>query len=184
MSKARVYTRGGDAGDTQLLSVGRVAKHHPRLAAYGDCDELNSVIGLAVAADPHPPLADQLVETQAVLFVLGSQLAVPDPDSLGMPIPTLEPRHTEQLEGWIDALDAELAPLSNFILPGGTPAAAHLHHARTVARRCERAIGALHAETALAETVLTYINRLSDYLFTAARYDNQRRGVADVAWRP
>ncbi|GAB3673129.1 cob(I)yrinic acid a,c-diamide adenosyltransferase [Salinisphaera aquimarina] len=182
MKKARVYTRTGDEGSSQLLSVGRVPKDHLRLTVYGDVDELNSVIGLAMAFEPAASLAQQLGAIQNTLFVLGSQIAVPRPDEVGFPIPSLVADDTVQLEGWIDAMDAELTPLKNFILPGGTRAASQLHVARTVCRRCERHLQSLNQAETVPAPARTYVNRLSDYLFTAARYDNQANGVADIGW--
>lgn len=182
-ARARVYTRGGDDGTSQLLSVGRVPKSHPRLTAYGDIDELNSAIGVVLVHAPAPPLGAQLTELQHRLFVLGSQIAVPDPESAGFEIPSVTRADTDQLERWIDELDAGLPPLRQFILPGGTAAAAHLHLARTICRRGERNLQALHATEPLADTALTFINRFSDYLFTAARHDNQHHEAAEQPWR-
>lgn len=181
---AKVYTRTGDKGTSQLLTVGRVPKDHPRLIAYGDIDELNASIGVAIAAAPADPLPDWLGTTQDDLFVLGSQIAVPHPEKINTPIPQLEARHTEQLERWIDELDEQIEPLRSFILPGGSAAAAALHLSRTICRRCERLLQSLHQQETLAVEVLTYINRLSDLLFTAARYANARAGVADIPWKP
>lgn len=179
-NKARVYTRTGDGGTSQLLSVGRVPKDHPRLVLYGDVDELNSAIGLALAHDPAPPLPDQLRAIQHKLFKLGSQIAVPDPEAIGFPIPAMAVAETEELERWIDAADAELPPLKQFILPGGSRAAGHLHLARTICRRCERDLQGLHRDEPVPAPVHTYLNRLSDYLFVAARHDNHRQGLGDV----
>lgn len=183
MKKTKIYTRGGDAGTSQLLSVGRVPKDHVRLVAYGDTDELNSVIGVAVAYGLTAPLAEQLAQIQHDLFVLGSQIAVPHPDKINLTIPQLDATHTSKLEVFIDALDDELPALKNFILPGGSLGGAQLHHARTVCRRCERHLQRLHHAQALPPQVLTYSNRLSDYLFTAARYENAKQGVSDVVWK-
>lgn len=184
MKKARVYTRSGDAGTSQLLSVGRVSKNHPRLTVYGEIDELNSLIGLALANDPVPPLPEQLRAIQHRLFVLGSQIAVPNPDAAGLPIPELSAADTERLERWIDIADAGLPPLKHFILPGGSRCAGHLHLARTVCRRCERHLQDVHRAAPLPAPVLTYVNRLSDYLFIAARHENHRRGIAETVWTP
>ena len=180
---AKVYTRTGDKGTSQLLTVGRVPKNHPRLIAYGDIDELNASIGVALAATPAEPLSEWLGRTQDDLFVLGSQIAVPHPEKIKTPIPQLQPHHTEQLEKWIDELDEQIEPLRSFILPGGCAAAAALHLSRTICRRCERLLQELHQEEALAVEVLTYINRLSDFLFTAARFANARAGVTDIPWK-
>ncbi|MAA74109.1 MAG: ATP:cob(I)alamin adenosyltransferase [Salinisphaeraceae bacterium] len=182
MNRPRIYTRTGDAATSQLFTVGRVSKHHDRLEAYGTVDELNSLIGLALAGGVASPLDEQLTGIQQQLFVLGSELAVPHPEQAGMSIPRIEPRHVRQIEDWIDALDAALPPLRNFILPGGDVVAAQLHCARTVCRRAERCISRLHGETPLADAVLAYINRLADYLFVAARQQNAARGVAESVW--
>lgn len=182
VDKARVYTRRGDGGTSQLLSVGRVPKNHPRLMLYGEIDELNSLIGASLAQQPVAPLAEQLDAIQDRLFVLGSQIAVPNPDAIGMPIPSIADEDTEQLETWIDALDDELPPLKNFILPGGSPAAAQLHVARAVCRRCERDVLALDADDPLEDAGRRYLNRLSDYLFTAARYDNHKHNIGETDW--
>lgn len=184
MNKAKVYTRTGDQGTSQLLSVGRVPKDHLRLVVYGDTDELNSVIGVAIASDLATPLAQQLAQIQAELFILGSQIAVPNPDKIKYPIPQLSASHTQTLEGWIDELDVALPELKNFVLPGGSLGAAHLHHARTVCRRCERHMQSLHQVEPLSAQALTYVNRLSDYLFTAARYQNTHQGIQDIPWQP
>lgn len=180
--KARVYTRTGDEGTSQLLSVGRVPKDHLRLTVYGDTDELNSVVGLALAHGLNEPLAEQLGSIQQRLFVLGSQIAVPEPEAVGFEIPQVVAADTEELEGWIDTLDVELAPLKNFILPGGSQGAATLHLARTVCRRCERDLQSLHQAEPVPAPARSYVNRLSDYLFTAARYENMKRDVADIGW--
>lgn len=179
----KIYTRGGDAGETQLLSVGRVAKNHPRLAAYGEIDEMNSLLGVALAANPAEPLPAELLKLQQELFVLGSEIAVPRPDAINMDIPRLAAERVTALEQLIDRLDAALPRLKNFILPGGTPAAAALHQARCVCRRAERGLQALHQAEGLRPEVLAYINRLSDLLFTMARYENAQRKVEDVIWR-
>lgn len=184
MKKARVYTRTGDRGTSQLLSVGRVPKDHLRLTVYGDVDELNSAIGIARAHGLAPPLPEQLAAIQHRLFVLGSQIAVPNPEKIDFPIPEVTPDDTLQLEAWIDAADAELPPLKNFILPGGSPGGSHLHLARTVCRRCERHLQTLHQSEPVPAPIRTYLNRLSDYLFTAARFENRQRGVEDVALDP
>lgn len=183
MKKAKVYTRSGDKGTSQLLSVGRVPKDHLRLVVYGDVDELNSVIGVALAVGLTAPLPEQLADMQHQLFVLGSQIAVPKPEEINFEIPQIVEADTQGLERLIDELDASLAPLKNFIMPGGTPGAAQLHHARTVCRRCERHMQSLNQDDPVPEPARTYINRLSDYLFIAARFENCQNGVSDTPWR-
>lgn len=180
----KIYTRTGDEGTSQLLSVGRVPKDHLRLTVYGDLDELNSLVGMALAQGVSEPLDTQLPAVQQQLFVLSSQIAVPNPDRIGFPIPALTPADTERLEQWIDAADAGLPPLQQFILPGGGPGGSVLHLARTVCRRCERHLHTLHREEPVPEPARIYINRLSDYLFVAARYDNHRRGLTETPFTP
>lgn len=180
----RIYTRTGDAGATGLFGGGRVAKDHPRVAAYGDVDELNSVIGLARATAPCD-LEDALLETiQRDLFAIGGHLATPDPDKVRAALEKAElsPARVAEFEAAMDAADAELAPLTAFILPGGSPKAAALHVARTVCRRAERSVVHLAAETEVPELFVIYLNRLSDLLFTLARLANHRGGIADVTW--
>lgn len=179
----KIYTRGGDGGSTQLLSVGRVAKDHPRLAAYGEIDELNSLLGLARTERLAAPLSEWLLALQQQLFVLGSEIAVPKPEEINMQIPRVSAEQVTVLEQQIDELDTKLPRLKNFILPGGTVGAAQLHLARCVCRRVERSLQSLHQAESLRAEVLAYINRLSDLLFTMARYENAQRGVEDVIWR-
>lgn len=183
VKKATVYTRTGDQGTSQLLSVGRVPKDHLRLVVYGDTDELNSVIGVAIAENLATPLDTQLAQIQAELFVLGSQIAVPNPENIKYPIPQMAASHTDNLESWIDELDAVLPALKNFVLPGGSRGAAQLHHARTVCRRCERHMQSLHHQDPLSAPALTYINRLSDFLFIAARFENFQQSIEDIPWK-
>ncbi len=179
----KIYTRRGDGGETDLLGGPRVGKDHARVAAYGELDELNAFLGVCVAASGHDDLRAIGREIQARLFDLGAYLASPDAERRargGVPEPT--PAEVAALEGHIDALEKELAPLRRFILPGGTPAAAHFHAARTVCRRAERRLVALHRDEKLSEASLGYLNRLSDLLFVMARVENRRAGVADVEW--
>jgi cob(I)alamin adenosyltransferase len=181
----KVYTRGGDAGETSLFGGRRVSKDAPRVEAYGDVDELNAVVGLARAELADPDLGAQLERIQSSLFDLGSELATPDIDARerkGKPAPRVSDADAEELERWIDAFDLELEPLASFILPGGTRAAALLHLARTVCRRAERRVISLAALEPIAPTPVKYLNRLSDYLFTAARAANHRAGVAEPKW--
>lgn len=178
----KVYTRTGDAGTTQLLSVGRVPKGHPRLQAYGDIDELNSVVGYTAACALHAPLPDWLLAVQNQLFVLGSEVAVPDPESINMPIPQVQAEHVGGLEAWIDQLEDDLPRLTQFILPGGSEAGSRLHLARTVCRRAERSLQLLAASESVRPEAQAYLNRLSDLLFVMARYENMRSGVAEQPW--
>ena len=178
----RVYTRSGDDGSTGLGAGQRVGKDSLRIEAYGTVDELNSVLGVALNVDLDPFLAECLGHVQNDLFHLGSDLCIPESDKVNMPVPTVEDRHVAELEGWIDQMQAELAPLENFILPGGTPGAAHLHVARTVCRRAERLAVHLSRVEPIGPRVVRYLNRLSDALFVMARYENLKKGRPDVSW--
>jgi cob(I)alamin adenosyltransferase len=174
----KIYTRTGDTGDTSLFGGHRVKKHEKRIDAYGTIDELNSFIGLARATFPESPLDAELERVQNDLFSIGAQLAAPGNDRF----PGADPVRVAELEGAIDNAEGELAPLMNFILPGGTLAAAQLHVARTVCRRAERIIVSLGHDA--PETTIVYLNRLSDFLFVAARLSNRKLGAEDVVWRP
>ena len=172
----KIYTRTGDAGQTSLSGGTRVAKNDALIDAYGTIDELNSFIGVARAAWPSSPVDSELDAVQNDLFDIGAQLAAPGkPQFKGV-----DPKRTESLERAIDRLEKDLTPLANFILPGGTLAAAQLHVARSVCRRAERLVVGL--ENPPAPTI-AYLNRLSDFLFVAARSANVQLGVADVIWR-
>jgi cob(I)alamin adenosyltransferase len=185
----RIYTRGGDSGETSLFDGERVRKADPRVAAYGDVDELNACLG-AARAQLTPACADVdavLAAAQADLFAIGAVLADPRRDDgreQGSWTTRVEvdASRAAALEPRIDAWEGELEPLTRFILPAGTPAAAALHVARAVARRAERSVVALLDSGAGSVVVVTYLNRLSDLLFVAARVANRRAGVADVFW--
>ena len=174
----KIYTKTGDAGMTGLGGGRRVAKDSARVAAYGTVDELNSTIGVALALGLSERLVAELATIQNELFDLGSDLCWPDDDERRGMIPTVQPRHVQRLEGLIDELNVVVGPLTNFLLPGGSPGAAQLHVARTVCRRTERAMVALGAEPDL----LVYVNRLSDLLFVMARAANADAGATDVEW--
>ena len=179
----RIYTRTGDEGETGLFGGGRVPKDDPRVAAYGDVDELNSAIGIARAAEP--PLEDALLEgIQRDLFSIGGHLATPDPEKVARALERahLSEGRVAELEAAIDAADAELPPLRAFVLPGGTPKAAALHLARTICRRAERRVVTLSRQAEVPADFLIYLNRLSDLLFTLARLANHRAGAGDVTW--
>lgn len=178
----KIYTKTGDSGMTGLLGAGRIAKDEPRIEAYGTVDELNAALGMARAAGIDPEADRMLERIQDDLFLVGSALADPNPD--GKFARAITPDHSAQLECWIDTLEEELPPLTQFILPGGTPAAAALHLARTVCRRAERQVvrlGRSPGET-IPTPLLIYLNRLSDFLFVLARAANRRAGRADVPW--
>ena len=178
----KVYTRTGDRGSTALGGGQRVAKNSARIAAYGTVDELNSAIGAALALGLSERLVETLTPIQNELFHSGSDLCILQEDKERMPVPTIEAKHVEALESRIDELSEALPPLENFVLPGGAPGAAMLHLARTICRRAERACVALAAEEPVGETILPYLNRLSDLLFVMARYENAQREVPDVLW--
>jgi cob(I)alamin adenosyltransferase len=171
----KIYTRTGDAGETSLFGGRRVTKDDPRIEAYGTVDELNSFLGAARAAWPESPIDPELHAIQRDLFDIGALLASSDER-----FPGVAPSRIEDLERAIDAMEEKLEPLKSFILPGGTEAAAALHVARAVCRRAERLVVALEDEN--ARTTLVYLNRLSDYLFVAARFANHAAGVRDVPW--
>lgn len=178
----RVYTRTGDDGTTGLGGGQRVNKNSARVAAYGSVDELNAVIGVALAGDLESRVATELSRIQNELFHLGSDLCVLEEDKAEMPVPAIEERHVAALEATMDQLSAELEPLQNFLLPGGTISAARLHVARAVCRRAERDLVTLAADEPVGSFTLRYLNRLSDALFVLARFENVRKGVADVLW--
>ncbi len=181
---SKIYTRTGDTGDTALFGGARVAKSHRRVAAYGDIDELNSVLGLARAGTPEDFFDALLENIQRDLFSIGGHLATPDPDKVRKALAKAQLSSTRvaEFEATIDAADQELAPLKAFVLPSGTDKAARLHVARAVCRRAERSVVALARETDVPPLFLSYLNRLSDLLFTLARLANHRAGVGDVTW--
>lgn len=179
----KIYTRAGDDGRTGLLGPGRVPKDSARIEAYGSVDELNAAIGMARALGPDPAADAALGRVQEDLFFVGAALADPDPAGRFHGAVAAEP--AARLEHEIDAMEASLAPLAQFILPGGTPAGAALHLARTVCRRAERravALSSLDGED-VPRAILIYLNRLSDWLFVAARAVNARGGAPERAWR-
>lgn len=178
----KVYTRTGDDGTTGLGGGQRVGKDTLRIEAYGTVDELNSVLGVALAAGVNETLAETLDTIQNELFHLGSDLCILEQDKAKMPAPRIEERHVVALEKLMDRLSEELSPLENFILPGGTAGAAHLHVARTVCRRAERLVVALSRQEPVGTWTVRYLNRLSDALFVMARHENKRRGIPDVLW--
>lgn len=176
----KIYTKTGDQGMTSLFAGGRVSKADARLHAYGTIDELNSILGVALAHRPHSDVAVPLTRIQGDLFVMGADLATPL-DAESKHIVRVDGALTKELETEIDHFQDELPELKNFILPGGTLAAATMHHARTVCRRAERWVVEMEDDAVNAE-VLIYLNRLSDWLFVAARVDNARANVAEPVW--
>lgn len=180
----KVYTKTGDDGSTGLFGGQRVSKADPRIECYGTVDELNAAIGSAAAA-ADAELRARLLVVQSDLFDIGAHLATPPVDAAATrALPPLEPGMFERLERQIDAADATLAPLKNFILPGGSEAACRLHVARTICRRAERAVVEFAQLHKTSPIVITYLNRLSDWLFVEARLANHLAGVADIAWTP
>jgi len=179
----KVTTKLGDSGETGLGSNRRVPKDDPRVEAYGTVDELNSAIGVALAAgDLEAETAEVLRRVQNELFHLGADLCVPDEDKEKFPGPKVEGRHVEALEEFQERLVAEVGPLRNFVLPGGTPGAAHLHLARTVCRRAERRVVSLARAETIDPEAIRFLNRLSDVLFNMARLETARKGVAEPTW--
>ena len=182
----KIYTRTGDAGDTALFGGGRVPKDHPRVTAYGEVDELNSVLGWAITQIPGGATVERLGRIQHDLFTLGSDLATPPPaEGRRRPdTPPLPGDRIAEMEQWMDEADQDLPPLRRFVLPGGAPGAAVLHVARSVCRRAERAVVNLSAAEPVDGIVLAYLNRLSDLLFVLARLENARAARGDVPWEP
>ncbi|MFZ1756647.1 MAG: cob(I)yrinic acid a,c-diamide adenosyltransferase [Caldilineaceae bacterium] len=178
----KIYTRKGDGGDTALGGGQRVAKDSLRVEAYGTVDELNSVLGVALAGGLCERLAGVLPVIQNELFHLGSDLCFVEEDKVKYALPEIGERHVRVLEALIDEMTAIVGPLENFILPGGSLGSAQLHVARTVCRRAERIVTALAKEEAIGGHVLAYLNRLSDALFVMARYENHVQGVAEPLW--
>jgi cob(I)alamin adenosyltransferase len=186
----RIYTRTGDAGTTRLASGAPVRKDDLRVEAYGSVDEANAVIGVArLSTRDDPTLDPMLARIQNELFDLGADLATPPAPNEAAPNEAARPRlriletQVTRLEGEIDQLNERMAELTSFVLPGGAPAAAALHVARTVCRRAERACVTLAGREAVSPVALKYLNRLSDLLFVAARFANDE-GRADVLWTP
>jgi cob(I)alamin adenosyltransferase len=189
MSSSKVYTRTGDQGKTSLIGGTRVSKAHLRLETYGTVDELNSVIGVVIASLPGSARELQmfLQRVQSDLFDLGSHLACEDVE-LRKKLPLIHEEHIEELESLMDDYSSTLPALKNFVLPGGSLAAAHAHIARTVCRRAERYCVALSESATdgvhVEPLIIRYLNRLSDYLFVLSRKLNHESGQAEVLWAP
>jgi len=178
----KIYTKTGDDGSTGLFNGQRVAKHSIRVESYGTVDELNSIIGLSRAFCKNNEISVPLLKISNLLFNLGSDLATPYNPPPKFEVQRLKAESITYLENLIDEYTNNLPPLKNFILPGGSVAAAYLHNARTVCRRAERLIVNLSQTEDIGSIVVIFINRLSDYLFTAARYENYLSGVNDILW--
>ena len=180
----KIYTKTGDDGSTGLIGGSRVSKDDPRIEVYGTVDELNAAVGLAAVAAAQSPLIEPLRAVQNDLFVIGSHLATPDhePPSKTNWLPPIEEQMISRLELQIDAAETQLPQLRNFILPGGGELSARLHLARTICRRGERLAVEFSRNRPLSPIIITYLNRLSDWLFVHARLANHLAGVADVPW--
>jgi cob(I)alamin adenosyltransferase len=179
----KIYTRKGDGGETSLFGGQRIAKDALRIEAYGSVDELNSLLGVVRAMKPAGEIDALVRQLQEELFVLGADLATPS-NAQSKNVPRIEQRHIDFLERQIDRMDAQLTPLTTFILPGGNPIGAQLHLARTVCRRAERLTVRLSKEEAVNALTIVYLNRLSDLLFVLARYANKIDGVNETPWSP
>jgi cob(I)alamin adenosyltransferase len=180
----KIYTRTGDTGDTGLLGGSRVPKDHLRIEAYGTVDELNSHLGmLRDLAAPHH--GEMITEIQNTLFAIGSRLASnSDEEATKFQVPRVGDDEILALEQHMDHMDTDLEPMRNFILPGGHPAVSQAHICRTVCRRAERRVVHLASSEAIPETVVRYLNRLSDLLFVLARHLGHLNGVSDTPWKP
>jgi len=191
----KIYTKTGDGGETGLFGGPRVPKDDARIEACGAVDELNALLGAIRAAGRDgwaedgwlPAMGEierHLAAIQARLFAVGAELATPAEAASRPWLPPIEPAWVQELEQQIDAWEAILHPLRHFILPGGTPLAASLHHARAVTRRAERRVVGLHRRCPVSGAVLAYLNRLADFLFVAARVANHAQGMAEPLWDP
>src|SRR5215218_824658 len=173
----KIYTKTGDDGTTGLFGGDRVRKSDARIECYGTVDELNAALGVAKVVAGDDPLGQAILRVQNELFVVGSHLSTPEGSPSTRSLPLLDESMVGRLEMEIDAAEAELEPLRNFILPGGSELAARLHLARTVCRRAERVLVDFAMERPVAATIVTYVNRLSDWLFVMARLANRREGL-------
>lgn len=180
----KIYTRTGDHGETALFGGGRVGKDDPRVDAYGTVDELNAVLGWTVTEVDDREIRARLLAVQHDLFSIGAELATSTKRAdRGRPrMPALPHGRVGEMEGWMDDADRELPELTAFVLPGGRPGAAALHIARTVCRRAERNVVRLGESQEIDRGVITYLNRLSDLLFTFARLENARSGLDEIEW--
>ncbi|MBC8375407.1 MAG: cob(I)yrinic acid a,c-diamide adenosyltransferase [FCB group bacterium] len=178
MRLTKIYTRSGDKGNTRLANGEEVSKDSLWVTAYGEVDELNSIVGFALTQEPDTMSAQILSDIQHTLFDLGGELA-----SAGMITGLIAQQQVKALEQHIDQINADLPPLEEFILPGGSTSAAALHLARTVCRRAERVIITLDQTEAIAPEIIQYMNRLSDLLFVMARHENHLAGNQEVYWK-
>lgn len=178
----KIYTRTGDDGTASLGTRQRVTKDSLRIKAIGEIDELNSMIGVAIASGVVDKLAEILTTIQNELFVLGADLAFPQDIDEDVSVPRIEDRHISRLEQLIDDMVKKIGTLQNFILPGGSVSASHLHVSRAICRRVERNLVELSREEMVSASSLRYVNRLSDTLFVLARYENFENGIEEPLW--
>lgn len=174
---SKIYTKTGDNGSTGLSDGSRVSKDSIRIATIGSIDELNSTIGLVISCAPDDSIRALLTDIQHKLFNTGGELSLPGHKLINQ-------SHIEWLENQLDKLNADLSPLKDFVLPGGTRAAAYCHLARSICRRAERELVALSKEEEVSPLILQYVNRLSDFLFVLARHINKQENQADILWNP
>jgi len=180
----KIYTRTGDTGTTGVFGGGRVDKDSPRVDACGDVDELNAALGVARAELGSQHAGAWVEQIQAELFTLGAELSCAPGKEARLGISLLGAEAATRLERQIDELEAELTPLTNFILPGGTTAGANLHLARTICRRAERRVLSARRLASVRDELVVYLNRLSDFLFVLARHANKQAGKTETAWNP
>jgi cob(I)alamin adenosyltransferase len=178
----KIYTGFGDKGKTKLFGGKTVDKDNARVEAYGTIDELNSLLGLILSQKLDAGLAKNLVQIQNDLFRVSSELATPDPQTKAKFQFRIEDKDIIRIENQIDEIETVLSPLKNFILPGGSVTASYLHYARTVCRRGERRLNSLFKQENINLNILIYFNRLSDFLFVAARYVNKLNKIKDIPW--
>lgn len=179
----KIYTKTGDKGETGLFGGARASKASERVTAYGEVDELNATLGVVRAHSRDADLDAHLQEIQCELFNVGAELAKNPDKDVDLGVPLVAESDVQRLEGLIDTLERDLAPLKTFILAGGSPSAAFLHVSRTVCRRAERAVVRLAAQQPVRLELVRYLNRLSDLLFVMARHANHRAGIADLPWQ-
>jgi cob(I)alamin adenosyltransferase len=176
----KIYTKKGDSGETSLIGGNRVKKNHQRIEAYGTVDELNSFLGLVRDTAANKDQENLLLDIQNLLFTVGSTLAAAEGNKMNLP--QLQEKDLSTLEDAMDAMDEELPALKNFILPGGDLAASYCHVGRTICRRAERKVVSLAGATTIDPLIIKYLNRLSDYLFTLARYYTLKHGGNETPW--
>ena len=179
----KIYTRTGDKGETGLLGGARVPKHHIRIESYGTLDELNSFLGLLRDTPGASAHAEAILRIQEQLFTIGSHLAM-EPGNTSFALPAFHAKEIVYLEMEIDRMTSELPEMRNFVLPGGSLAVSHCHVARCVCRRAERLVVLLNESESVDESIVRYLNRLSDYLFVLARMLSKETNAEEIAWKP